>query len=521
MENKVQVAVKNVLFAIVNDFSFMDKLEQYNYSLKPSDFDSLGAVIFNAAMEYRNKAPRMTEKMLEDKYIKKDEFMSYFEGMDKDFKANFELYLGELMVHKAMQEFSKTAEELKKASEKVSGSDAVKKAEAFVQHVKKRIDNLKPIKKGSIGKNMMQLNKEFEELKQGLPIKTGIDAIDEIFAFKRGGVNLLTGVSNQGKTTFAIQCIIYAVCVLKLKVLFINLEMDSADIYAKIMGLLSQEGYKAHNIEEFDAADAKSRAEHAKRSAEDKKLIQTYIQDNLILKTGTYTDEMILQELTDAEREGVDMVLIDYFQLVTVGGSDKEKTAKLSKLQENARAIVRESNYALVWLAQLNEEKGKDKDGNPLKSPLEYDIAWCKDLYKGADVEIRVWREYDNIKERTFTPYIYAGLPKTRFINRTGKIELGFDGKVGRIAGFSVQKTDKEMEEIKAANPYHEDSYYDDYTDYSSLFGHIEVGYNMVEDFAERARMHVEEQKRREEYLNAQEEETLDDFMDVLFTEEA
>jgi DNA polymerase elongation subunit (family B) len=142
-------------------------------------------------------------------------------------------------------------------------------------------------------------------------------------------------------------------------------------------------------------------------------------------------------------------------------------------------------------------------------------------LYKGADVEIRVWREYDNIKERTFTPYIYAGLPKTRFINRTGKIELGFDGKVGRIAGFSVQKTDKEMEEIKAANPYHEDSYYDDYTDYSSLFGHIEVGYNMVEDFAERARMHVEEQKRREEYLNAQEEETLDDFMDVLFTEEA
>lgn len=267
---------------------------------------------------------------------------------------------------------------------------------------------------------------------------TGFKELDEtIFGITRGSVSIISGASNHGKTTVGNQIMLYVASVLKKKVLFINIELKEKDIYAKALGFLSRQGYQAHNIDRYDPKNEDDVKKHNERVKRDSLLVDEHIGDRIEVKVGSYTDVQLLDDIREAIKSGVDMIMVDFFQAVSVGTEQEgQKTSRLSKLSENVRDLINKSNTAFVWLSQTNLQNDK-------VHPMEADIKWTKDMYQDAELEIRVFREFEDKETKVFTPNLSLGLKKTRFAGRIEPIEYPFDGSTGRIGNAFYTSEDE------------------------------------------------------------------------------
>lgn len=503
----IHVVMKNVLLGMVKDFNNVRVLKQYNYQLNKNDFDGFGAKIYEMIEKYESLGmKRVTSKMLENEGIREVDFQDYFR--DCKHEENFVLYAEEVQAFKGKQAFEILMEDMKSIYQKVEGNDIFKKTDDFISLVHHRVNQLKPLKKGIEGFTMLDLHKQFKTFQNNKkPIPSGFKEVDHIMGgWKRSGINILTGPSNHGKSTVAFNAILNAV-LSGYRVKLLNLELEENDVYSKMMGLVSEEASKEHHLSSYDLSNPVEVEKHEERAKDDSLLVKEFFGDKLLVKTGTFTDEMIYNELYDCESQGYDLMIVDYFQLVEVGGEGKIKTQKLSELQEKVRNIVRKCSFAFLWLAQLKEDTSKDNEGNLKIHPMEYEITWCRDLYKGADMEVRIWRDYENIQLKTFTDYIHFGFTKSRSFGRTKEpITMIFDGERGYIG---EKRKLKSLFEIKRENPYAEDEFYDDYSDDDSVFTKDEMEYNLIESMKIKQKQMQVKRQTEEENIEKQQEKLL------------
>lgn len=252
------------------------------------------------------------------------------------------------------------------------------------------LKNTKELSLSNVSRKNEVINKIMEGLsKDNRTIhKTDIKNLDaKIEGFESGQLNILGARPSMGKTAFALQLAInYARN--NNRVTFISLETDEVKVTRRI--LASMAGVR---LDKFKTKDLMTIEEMDKvsDSAEEylKMDFEVYDENNI-------TPQKI-RTIIGQNNEKQNIVLIDYIQLIKLGGFKDERT-ELNEISRQLKIIAKETGAIIIALAQLS--RGVESRTN--KRPMMSDLKESGGLEQDADIVMLLYRDdyYNEPKEK-------------------------------------------------------------------------------------------------------------------------
>ncbi|HBO12948.1 MAG TPA: replicative DNA helicase, partial [Halieaceae bacterium] len=185
-----------------------------------------------------------------------------------------------------------------------------------------------------------------------------------------------------GKTTFAMNLVENALLRYEQPILVFSMEMPAEQL---IMRMLSSIG----RINQSKVRNGKlDQEDWPKLSAAVGKLkdVPLYIDDTPAL---TPTELRSRARRVVREHGDLAMIMVDYLQLMQIAGSSEGRTAEISEISRNLKAIAKEFNCPLVALSQLN----RSLEQRPNKRPVNSDLRDSGAIEQDADVILFIYRD--------------------------------------------------------------------------------------------------------------------------------
>ena len=222
------------------------------------------------------------------------------------------------------------------------------------------------------------LNKEADD---GIkPIPTGIGDLDRVITgLNRSDLIILAARPGMGKTSFALNIARNAACQFKKTVAFFSLEMSKEQLASR---LLSSE-----------AMVGGTKLRTGKLSDEE---WQRLIPASDVLKNAKlYLDDsstVTIAEMKSSLRrlKNVDLVVIDYLQLMASGRRIDNRVQEISAITRNLKIMAKEMNVPVITLSQLSRaSEQRTGDHRPQLS----DLRDSGSIEQDADIVLFLYRE--------------------------------------------------------------------------------------------------------------------------------
>ena len=211
------------------------------------------------------------------------------------------------------------------------------------------------------------------------PISTGIGDLDKVITgLNRSDLILLAARPGMGKTSFALNIAKYVASTAKKTVAFFSLEMTKEQLASR---LLSSE-----------ALVQGTKLRTGKLNDEDwTRLVSA---GDVLSKCDFYLDDtpgITVTEIKSKLRrlKNIDLVLIDYLQLMTSGRRIDNRVQEVSEITRNLKILAKELNVPLICLSQLNRAAESRTDHRPMLS----DLRESGSIEQDADIILFLYRE--------------------------------------------------------------------------------------------------------------------------------
>jgi replicative DNA helicase len=274
-------------------------------------------------------------------------------------------------------------------------------------------------------------------------LKAAVDRIDELFNSDQAltgittGYNDLDGMTNglqksdlvivaarpsMGKTTFAMNLVEAAVLRAQKTTVVFSMEMPAEQLILRMLssiGRIDQTRVRTGKLEEEDWPKLSSAVSQLK----DKPLL---IDDTPAL---TPTEMRARVRRIQREKGDVGLVMVDYLQLMQVGGGKSEgRTAEISEISRSLKAIAKEFNCPVIALSQLN----RSLEQRPNKRPVMSDLRESGAIEQDADIIAFIYRDevYNEESPDKGTAEIIIGKQRNGPI---GTCRLAFNGRFTRF----------------------------------------------------------------------------------------
>lgn len=188
-----------------------------------------------------------------------------------------------------------------------------------------------------------------------------------------------TGV---GKSVFAVNSACAAAQANK-SVLFFSLEMSESEIQDRIVASMS--GIPMNDLKQGKVSeeDQKLLEETTERVKDMKLLIETEPKITI--------DAIRAKALRRAQSEvGLDLIIIDYLQLITAVGTFSSRQEVVADLSRNMKLLAKQLGVPIMVLVQLNREKG---DGDDNELPKISQIRESGAIGQDSDIVILLHRD--------------------------------------------------------------------------------------------------------------------------------
>ncbi|MCF6301491.1 MAG: DnaB-like helicase C-terminal domain-containing protein, partial [Proteobacteria bacterium] len=130
-------------------------------------------------------------------------------------------------------------------------------------------------------------------------------------------------------------------------------------------------------------------------------------------------------------RKGLDLIVIDYLQLMQVKGRTENRATEISEISRNLKAMAKELNVPVIALSQLNRSLEQRTNKRPLMSDLRESGA----IEQDADLILFIYRDEVYNPETNETGKAEIIISKHRN-GSTGKIDLTFIGEYTRFENY-------------------------------------------------------------------------------------
>jgi replicative DNA helicase len=126
------------------------------------------------------------------------------------------------------------------------------------------------------------------------------------------------------------------------------------------------------------------------------------------------------------------MIMVDYMQLMQISGSSEGRTAEISEISRNLKAIAKEFTCPVVALSQLN----RSLEQRPNKRPINSDLRESGAIEQDADVIMFIYRDevYNEDSPDKGTAEIIIGKQRNGPIGTT---RLAFQGEFTRFENLA------------------------------------------------------------------------------------
>ena len=224
------------------------------------------------------------------------------------------------------------------------------------------------------------------------PLKTGLRDLDNnITGFNGGDLVTIFAFSGVGKTTLATQ-IALNIIRQKKKVLFFSLEMPKEQIRDRIISNLTNIAFRNIKYGKLQDEDLNKVITANGYLSRDKGLLVSE-EDELVDITSKIQYEVL--------KNNIDIVFIDYINLVNITGNNKEEHQKITECTRLFKKLAKSIKKPIVILAQGKQEsahKMQNKNIALWDKVAVNDIAGGASIYRDSDIVLGMYRniELDN-----------------------------------------------------------------------------------------------------------------------------
>lgn len=263
-------------------------------------------------------------------------------------------------------------------------------------------------------------------------ISTGIRNLDRvIMGLNRSDLVLLAARPGMGKTSFALNISLNVAVKENLKVAFFSLEMTKEQLVSRMLsmeGTIPGQNLRTGKLNEnewvnlIEAGDVLSKSD-------------IYIDD---------TPSITIPEMKAKLRRlhNVDLVIIDYLQLMSSGKRIDNRVQEISEITRNLKIMAKEFDTPVITLSQLSRASEQRADHRPLLS----DLRDSGSIEQDADMVLFLYREgYYSGQDMSSQENKNSGeciVAKNRH-GETRSIPLHWQGEFMRFTAMEVNKIDR------------------------------------------------------------------------------
>ncbi len=253
---------------------------------------------------------------------------------------------------------------------------------------------------------------------------TGFKALDEkTSGFQKSDLIILAARPAMGKTAFALNIAQQSAIKSGSSVMIFSLEMSKTQLSQRLLAVEARvDMEKFKNGSKLDQSDWE-RMTLALDAYKDAKI---FIDDT--------PDISVIEMRNKCRRlkreQGLDLIIIDYIQLMTSGGRFDNRQQEVSSISRSLKLLAREMDCPVVVLSQLSREVEKRSDKRPMLSDLRESGA----IEQDADIVLFLYRDDYYNPETTEKPGICDVIIAKHRSGSTGSVELTW---VSRYTKFS------------------------------------------------------------------------------------
>ncbi|MCP4976306.1 MAG: replicative DNA helicase, partial [Maribacter sp.] len=282
---------------------------------------------------------------------------------------------------------------------------------------------------------VIQAKKRIEEIanKEGLSgIPSGFDKVDRLTSgWQPSDLVIVAARPGMGKTALTLSMARNIAVNSDIPVAFFSLEMSSVQLITRLISSetgLSSEKLRTGRLEKHEWEQLNVKVKTLEKAP-------LFIDDSPSLSIF----DLRAKARRLASQHGIKMVIIDYLQLMTAGGSQKggNREQEISTISRNLKALAKELNVPVIALSQLSravETRGGSK--RPILSDLresgaiEQDADIVSFIYRPEYYKIDEWDDEERTPTQGQAEFIVAkhrngGLDTIRlkFIGQLGKFD--------------------------------------------------------------------------------------------------
>ncbi|WP_340203398.1 replicative DNA helicase [Ascidiimonas sp. W6] len=282
---------------------------------------------------------------------------------------------------------------------------------------------------------VIQAKKKIEEIsnKEGLSgIPSGFDKLDKLTSgWQPSDLVIIAARPGMGKTAFVLSMARNIAVNSNIPVAVFSLEMASVQLITRLISSetgLSSEKLRTGKLEKHEWEQLNVKVKGLEKAP-------LFIDDTPSLSIF----DLRAKARRLSSQHGIKMIVIDYLQLMTAGGSQKggNREQEISSISRNLKALAKELNVPVIALSQLSravETRGGSK--RPLLSDLresgaiEQDADIVSFIYRPEYYKIEEWDDEERTPTQGQAEFIVAkhrngGLDNIRlkFIGQLGKFD--------------------------------------------------------------------------------------------------
>lgn len=218
-------------------------------------------------------------------------------------------------------------------------------------------------------------------------VTTGFTDLNSLLGgFQKSDLVLLAARPSMGKTALAVNLAVNAAKAGK-KVAMFSLEMSKTQIGQRILASFAQMNLSSLFKGELEGQD----------------LVNLITASNELSKYSLHIDDTAAISLIELKaklrrlkmEEGLDLVVIDYLQLMTTGERVENRVLEISQISRGLKAIAKELDVPVLALSQLSRALEQRPDKRPKLSDLRESGA----IEQDADIVMFLYRDYVYNKE--------------------------------------------------------------------------------------------------------------------------
>ena len=263
-----------------------------------------------------------------------------------------------------------------------SSEESLEKAEKLIFDIssKKTTSELMPIE-SLVVDTYDAIEYRYKHPEELAGVKTGFYDLDELTnGFQKSDLIILAARPAMGKTAFAL-----------------NIAQNVALKYKKNVAIFSLEMSKEQLVQRLMCAEAEVESQRVKTGnmqAQDWEKLANAM--NALSESSIWIDDTPGATLTDirakcrrlAMTQELNLIVIDYLQLMETGGRDLERTQQISQISRGLKLLAKELNVPVIALSQLSRATEQRTDKRPQLS----DLRDSGSIEQDADIVMFIYR---------------------------------------------------------------------------------------------------------------------------------